>query len=587
MENTTNKAFYNVVGEAIYSTFDNKSTRHNMIKKTFIKGILEDLDISLESVNAQLEDGTIAKSDLGYPLMKGLSSVSESLWFDIQCGKYKISSDVASTLGIESLMQKRMDIGMESTGSTILGDAIGAMLSELSEKDIPEVEEISKQIVSLFKENQERDASVAMDESTEFQIDDKQDGVDGEQDDSENTEDQNQNTQQDDVFGNSSNSDEGGDETSSDFGIDEGGDSTPNEDTKNNDDPFGASDNNSQPQTQNMNQNSDDPFGGSGDSNPEQKKEGNDPFGNNNDSTSSDSSSPFGEDGSKDPFGNESFVYGLESMSKEFKSSEARIASKKIEQQLNKLDGTGGKSSHTILHTVANLIVDIVKISFYSGISLIGFIDTLRMWIATLILRIVSKVERLLFITLVKEALADDINRMERELRKALNSSDKKKISNLESRLKYYTGVLGFISDYDEFIVEQHAKGIDKPIFGTESINLMHNSKCKNINEMIITVPSVHGRQLETKKTIRPFIGLENQDIVNYVLCATEEMYNEDLRKLYNEEGGTGARYLNKVKEFKEMNVIGVESLIEVITFANMFGIKVDNDRIKFAYIRK
>lgn len=94
------------------------------------------------------------------------------------------------------------------------------------------------------------------------------------------------------------------------------------------------------------------------------------------------------------------------------------------------------------------------------------------------------------------------------------------------------------------------------------------------------SIQSVSFMKLRNGK--RPFIGLENGDLSNFCVAATESIFADELKSKFTEFGVESAEYQDIVAKYKKTNKVLMESVISVLGMCAVLGLKPNMDMIKF-----
>ena len=216
-----NRILQHILSKAI-CTAHNKAD--NKILIACMEGVMEDLDIDYDSLlkdSKNISDTRIGKSII-VPLLETVDVLNTAV--DIKKGKLMLENTI-----IEDLDETSFTLAMEAADSNLLGDAIGVMLSDLLEKDVPEAKDLAKQIIEIEKNYQDSQKEEEVGSSDEFATDLEDEDMD--------EKDEN------DSDGNSDDNDSGDDNKSGDKdnSAEDNDESSDNNDSSN-DNPFGDSD---------------------------------------------------------------------------------------------------------------------------------------------------------------------------------------------------------------------------------------------------------------------------------------------------------------------------------------------------------
>lgn len=79
----------------------------------------------------------------------------------------------------------------------------------------------------------------------------------------------------------------------------------------------------------------------------------------------------------------------------------------------------------------------------------------------------------------------------------------------------------------------------------------------------------------------RPFYGLESGELTEFVISNTKEIFYEQMKEVFETHGMESAEYKDLVGKFAKTNKVAMETVIGVISFCSLLGLKYDIDAIR------
>ena len=121
---------------------------------------------------------------------------------------------------------------------------------------------------------------------------------------------------------------------------------------------------------------------------------------------------------------------------------------------------------------------------------------------------------------------------------------------------------------------EDQTNPFDEP--SGENNNQEGQAEVKNPFESVNNIS-----MLQLKNGRRPFFGLENGNLTNFILTATKPIFEEKMRAAFESSGPNGDEFLKLSKDFKKSSKIGLEALVGVIGYCSLLGLEYDRSIVR------